>query len=221
MSSIATRARSLVAYDGALAQLLVTILHVFVVSASFLAATSPLAAFVLLVGWQPTHLAIALFAVSTLTVAPAIAGALAAADRILDERADARPGRAFWRAFAGSARSRWQVAAATAAIAWILGYDVALFSSVDGVLLVAIAGAALLTATLIALGSAPRASLAGALRAAAAHPHLALAWLLLSAIGAALCLIPVVGTSLALFTPALAALAIQICNRTLGFRPAR
>lgn len=221
MSSLATRARSLVAYDGALSQLLVTILHVFVLSASFLAATSPVALFVLLVGWQPTHLAIALFAVSTLTVAPAAAGALAAADRILDERADARPGRAFWRAFAGSARARWQLALATAAITWILGYDVALFSGIDGVLLVAVAGAALLAAALIAIGSSPRASLSGALRAAAARPHLALAWLLLSAIGAALCLIPVVGTSLVLFMPALTALAIQICNRTLGFHPAR
>ena len=43
----------------------------------------------------------------------------------------------------------------------------------------------------------------------------------LAAIAAALCLIPIVGSSLVLFTPGLAALAIQICNRTLGLRPTR
>ena len=221
MSSLTTRARALVAYDGALAHLLIGILQVFLVSVSFLAATSPLAAFVLLVGWQSTHLAVALFAISTVTISPAIAGAIAAAERILDERADAHAGRAFWRAFAGSCGARWQVAIGTAAIVWILSYDAALFSSVDGVLLIAIAGAALLVIALVAVGSAPDSSLAAAFRAAARRPHLALAWLLLAGIAAALCLIPIVGTSLMLFTPGLAALAIQICNRTLGFRTAR
>jgi hypothetical protein len=221
MSSVTLRARALVAYDGPLARLLIGVLQVFLASASFLAATAPLAAFMLLVGWQPTHLAIALFAVSTLTCAPAVAGLLAAAARILDERVDARAGRAFWGSFAGSARARWRVAAGTAAVAWILSYDVALFSDVDGVVLLAIAGAALLAMSIGAVASAPDRSLTAALRSAAARPHLALAWLLLAAIAAALCLIPVVGASLALFTPALAALAIQICNRTLGFSRAR
>jgi len=217
MSSLTARARALVAYDGALAQLLIGILQVFLVSVSFLAATSPLAAFAFLVGWQPTHLAVALFAASTVTAAPALAGALAAAERILDERSDARAGRAFWRGFARSCRSRWHVAAGAVTIAWFLGYDIALFPGNDGVLLMTIAGAALLVIALVAVGSAPDSSLAAAFRAAARRPHLALAWLLLAGIAAALCLIPLVGASLVLFTPGLAALAIQICNRTLGF----
>jgi len=221
MSSLTTRARALVAYDGALAQLLIGILQVFLVSVSFLAATSPLTAFVLLVGWQPTHLAIVLFAASTVTVAPAFAGALAAAERIIDERGDAHAGRAFWRAFARSCRSRWPVAVGAAAIAWFLSYDVALFSGIDAVLLATLVGSALLVIALVAVGSAPDASLAAACRGAAGRPRLALAWLLLAVVAALLCLIPIVGTSLMLFTPGLAALAIQICNRTLGFRTAR
>ncbi|GGO64184.1 hypothetical protein GCM10010910_18430 [Microbacterium nanhaiense] len=221
MSSLTTRARALVAYDGALAHLLIGVLQVFLVSVSFLAATSPVWLFALIVGWQPTHLAIALFAASTWTVAPAVTGALAAASRILDERAEAHAGRAFWRSFAGSCRSRWRIASGTAAIAWILSYDVALFSDTDGVLLLTLAGGGLLLVAVVATGSAPDSPLPGALRAAAQRPHLALAWLLLAVIAIALCVIPVVGASLMLFSPGLAALSIQICNRALGFRPAR
>jgi hypothetical protein len=63
----------------------------------------------------------------------------------------------------------------------------------------------------------PSALLVVAVRAAAARPHVALAWLLLVAVTYAVTLIPIIGPSLALFTPAAAACGILIVSRTFGF----
>lgn len=224
MTSLPLRARALVAHDGSLARILVVLFHVFVVSASFLAANAPMTAFGVLVGWQPTHLAIGLFAASFLPVVPSLSGLLAAADAILDDGSEARAGRAFWHGFGKACRGTWPVAVAAAAVAGILSYDVALFAAVDGVVIAAAVGAALLVMAIVAIAALPDAShgsvlarVSRALSGAARRPHVALAWLLLAAISIAICAVPLIGPSLMFFSPALGALAIQICNRTLGF----
>lgn len=220
------RVAALVAHDGPLAVRLVRILQVFLASVSFLACLVPVLLFEALVGWQPTHAAIALSALAVLPLAPAVFALVSAAERILDHGAEAQAGRTFWRAFASGTRRLWGAGLAVAAAALIIGYDVALLGASDGVVLaaaVAVGGVAALvvslsTAALADPAASGRDLLTRAVRAVIVRPHLALAWLLIVVVCAAMTVLPVVGTSLALFLPALGAMAVVICTRALGMR---
>ncbi|GAA4775127.1 hypothetical protein [Microbacterium gilvum] len=226
MSAPATRTGRLLAHDGRIAGWLLAIWQCFLAGASFLAALAPLILFQALVGWQPTHLAIALFGVAVLPVVPGLHALLVATGRVLDHGGAARAGAVFWLAFREGCGRLRGVALSTGAVVVVLSYDLALFPEDDAVTLVVLGFAITLIAVLLAIcataAAAPArgpALIAAASAAAARRPHIVLAWLLLVALGTASCAVPVLGPSLMVFAPALVALGIHICNRALGFGP--
>jgi hypothetical protein len=213
----------LLGYDGVIATLLLGAFQFFLVSLSFIACLTPALAFQALVGWQSTHLALWLGAASLSTAAPALQALVTAAAPLL--RGDRAAG-AFWRGFADAVRTRRAIALLPSAAALVLGYDVALLGADGAVLLGATAIAALVSAVVIAvsfLDSPLRgaALLIAAVRIVMLRPHLALAWLLLAALAILATTLPVIGAVAWLSAPALAAVAAEICNRSLGFASAR
>jgi hypothetical protein len=224
------RTGALLAYDGPISTALLKIFQFFLVSVSFLACLAPAIAFTLLVGWQLTHLAVWLGALSLLLLAPAVVALLDATQRGLLE-APAPGGsaaRQYWGAFAGACRRLWWCAVGTSAATVFLAYDLALIGGSDAGLLAIVVLAALLWIVLVGVAVvavqspalAPLALLAAAGRAMILRPHVALSWPALTALGVALAAVPAIGTSFLLFAPALIAAAIVICNTTMGFPPA-
>ena len=219
------RLRSVLALDGAAAQLMLTVFQYFVVSASFAACLAPAVAFSLLVGWQPTHLSLWLGASSLLPVVPAVYALLRSTRRLLAERADAGAGREFWRSFARGARTLAWAALASSGLVLLLGYDLALFGGSDAMLLFAAASAAIVLALVIGVcavaaardGGSPVELVTAAAKAIARRPHVALSWLLMLGLGVALAALPVIGAPFALFLPALLGVGIHICNDALRF----
>ena len=229
MNAVTTsRIGRLLGYDGAVATLLLTVFQYFLVSASFVACLMPTLLFQALVGWQLTHLALWLGALSLLPLAPALQALAIAADGLLTHGASVHAGRIFWRAFADAVRTRWAAALAVGASVLVFGYDVALLGADDWVLLgaaalVAVAAVVLIASIfLIAAGSELRgvALAVAAGRVVLLRPHLALVWLLLAGVAVFATTLPVVGAVAWFSAPALAAVGAAICNRTLGFASA-
>ncbi|MFB7894290.1 hypothetical protein ACFC1I_18960 [Microbacterium sp. NPDC056044] len=218
------RVRAVLALDGPVAGTALTIFQGFVVSVSFIGCLGPALAFSALVGWQSTHLAIWLGAASLLPLVPAMYALLRSTRRLLADRGEAQGGRLFWRSFASGCRSlAWAVIAASAVVL-LLAYDFALFGGSDAMLLfVAAAGAAsfaffVAVSVLAAAAEDDHGGVALATAAAkvmARRPHVVLSWLLLTGLGVAALLLPVVGPPLALFLPALLGAGIHICNDAL------
>ena len=229
MSAVTTsKIGRVLGYDGAIATLLLTVFQYFLASASFVACLMPALVFQALVGWQLTHLALWLGAVSLLPLAPALQALVIAADRLLTQGATAHAGRVFWRAFADAVRARRAAALAVGAGVLVLGYDVALLGAdaevlLGGAALAAVAVVVLLSSIfVVAAGSELRgvALAVAAGRIALLRPHLALVWLLLAGIAVFATTLPVVGAVAWFSAPALAAVGAVICNRTLGFASA-
>ncbi|MGJ0389843.1 hypothetical protein [Microbacterium sp. CGR1] len=220
-----SRLGRLLGYDGVIATLLLGAFHYFLVSLSFVICLVPLLVFQSLVGWQATHIALWLGAAAVLPVAPALHGLTTAAAALLDS--ETHVAQTFWRAFADAVRHRWGSALALSAAALVLGYDIALLGADAGVLLGAVAVAAVVAAIVVAAAFLSDSPLRGAAYALAAarivlqRPHLALVWLLLAALAGLATSLPVIGAVAWLSTPALAAVAATICTRTLGFDRAR
>lgn len=212
-------------HDGPLARALLSVAYVFAVSVSVAACVIPYALFEQLVGWQPTHLAVVMGAVSMLPLGPALFAALSASRGFLLERGS--PGaafRRFWRAFASGVKSLGWYWALAALLTLLMAYNVILAGPTTVVIAAAILSAlaivfavALSCTMLCPVSGRPSALLVVAARGVAARPHVALAWLLLVVGSYAATLIPLVGPSLVLFTPALAASGILIVNATFGF----
>src|SRR5690625_4634010 len=99
--------RALFSADSWPARAVLVIFQIMLTSISSLLATAPLIVFELLVGWQPTHLAIALFSLSLACVVPALGGLLAGSAEILDRGSDAQGLRAFWRGARDAAAGLW------------------------------------------------------------------------------------------------------------------
>lgn len=214
------------AHDGPIARALLNVAYLFAVSVSVVACTIPYALFEQLVGWQPTHLAVVVGVVSMLPLGPGLFAALSSSRSFLLERGS--PGaafRRFWRAFAWGVRSLGWYWALVALLTLLMAYNIILAASTTAVLVAAVLLAALAIVFAVALSSTrlsdvsgrPSALLVVAARSVAARPHVALAWLLLVAASYAATLIPLVGPSLAFFTPAIAASGILIVNATFGF----
>lgn len=212
--------------DGTLATALLTVAYLFVVSLSLVACAMPYVLFEQLVGWQPTHLAVITGVLATLPLGPALFAALSAVRDLLDvPGSPGAPFRRFRLAFVSGVRSLWWYWALVAFLTLLMAYNVALAAEPTAVIVAAITLAAVAIALAVALSCAvlsdapgrPSALLAAAAGTAAAHPHVVLAWLLLVAVAYAAMLIPLVGPSLALFTPATAACGILIVNRAFGF----
>lgn len=220
---IAGYIRTVLALDGALATTALTVFQYFVVSVSFFGCLVPTVAFTLLVGWQPTHLALCLGAASLLPLAPAVFALLRSTRALLERRADARGGRSFWVAFGAGWRRLWWAAAGTSLMTLLLSYDLALFGAADAMLLFVAAAGAVVAVLLIAVcaaaaanpGLRPVAALSVAAAALARRPHVGLSWLLLIGLGIAAASLPLIGSALALFLPALLGAGIHICNDAL------
>lgn len=214
------------AYDGPLARALLNVAYLFAVSVSVVACAIPYVLFEQLAGWQPTHVAVVMGVVSMLPLGPALFAALSTARAFLLERGS--PGtafRRFWRAFASGTTSLGWYWGLVALLALLMAYNVILTGSAAVVLVGAVVLAVIAIVLAVALSCAvatggsgrPSALLVVAARAVASRPHVALAWLLLVAVAYAATLIPLIGPSLAFFTPAFAASGILIVNATFGF----
>ncbi|MCF4122469.1 hypothetical protein L1785_15935 [Antribacter sp. KLBMP9083] len=234
-----------VALDGPVARTALLCWYAFVVSVCFLLAFAPYLLFERLVGWQPSHLAIWLGAVSLAPAGPATCGLLGAMRVLVGDREyPGRPVRQFVGAVrAGARRLRpwwWAVPAA----ALFLGYDAVLyrdavpsapaFVAVVGVLItvllvgvtVVAGGDAGADAGTVADADADAAAGGTAGLRSAAHatlssflrrPLVPLAWLALLVGAVLLTRLPVVGPSLVLFAPAGWAGAVDVVNRAWGF----
>jgi len=212
--------------DGPVARTALLCWYAFVVSVCFLLAFVPYLLFERLVGWQPSHLAVWLGALSLAPAGPALCGLLGSMRVLVGDRDyPGNPVRQFVAAIrAGSPRLRrlwWAVPPA----ALLLGYDAVLYG--DAVpaapALVALAG---VLATVLLVGmtvvgsggtdglrSAAHATLSSFLR----RPLIPLAWLTLLAGAVLVTRLPVVGPSLLLFVPAGWAAAVDVVNRSWGF----
>ncbi|MBT2500622.1 hypothetical protein J7E25_16110 [Agromyces sp. ISL-38] len=215
------------AHDGPLARALLNVACLFAVSVSVVVCAIPYALFEQLVGWQPTHLAVVFGVVSMLPLGPALFAALSTARAFLLERGGS-PGAAFhrfWRAFASGTTSLGWYWGLVALLAVLMAYNVILTGDTAMVLVGAILLAVIAIVFAVALSCAvasgasgrPSALLVVAARSVASRPHVGLAWLLLVVIAYAATLIPLIGPSLAFFTPAVAASGILIVNATFGF----
>lgn len=221
------RAASLLGYDGIIATMLMRILSIFVVSVSFLACLVPAVLFQLVVGWQGTHLALWLGALSVLPLFPAVSAVIAAAgQRLLLEEADGA-GRVFWSSFARASRTQWPVSLAVSAVILVLAYDFVLFGSHDAAFIAIAVALAMVVVLIIAVASAAandpslgrRTVVVRAVRAVARRPHIGLCWLLLIAAAGAASTLPIVGGAVVLSAPALVACGVVVCNRALGLFP--
>lgn len=222
-----SRTAAVLSYDGVISTILLRIFAFFVTSVSFFACAVPAVVFQVVVGWQPTHVAVWLGAVSLLPLVPAMFASLTVADRVLltGDRRDA--GRVFWDSFGRGVRSMWKVTLAVGGLIVLLGYDLALYGDDDRALLLGSLGLAVLFVAVLAMCSSlvarPRESewvlVVDSLRAMAVRPHVGLCWILLTAVAVAAATLPVVGAAVALSAPALVACAIVVCNRALSFHP--
>lgn len=212
--------------EGRVARMLLTILQHVETSALGLVCLAPAFAFHALVGWQPTHLAIWLGVVAFLPAGPAVFAMLSQSRDFLAE--GAYPGHGV-RRFAAS----WLRGARALAGWWLLAgffglmlaYNLALYPASDLVLAGSVTGLAALVAATVGLschsllhgplGLLPR--LAAVLAAWARRPHVVLAQVLLAVLAALGTLLPVIGPSLALFLPGLATVGILVVNAMTGF----
>ncbi|HJB11313.1 MAG TPA: hypothetical protein H9786_12435 [Candidatus Brachybacterium merdavium] len=213
--------RALFSADSWPARAVLVIFQIMLTSISSLLATAPLIVFELLVGWQPTHLAIALFSLSLACVVPALGGLLAGSAEILDHGSDAQGLRAFWRGARDAAAGLWAAVLFVPAMGVLISYDAALLPD-DTAMTVIMVATALGTAMLVTAlciehamrpGREGLAQLASALRALGQRPHVVLTGLILVASPALFWMLPVIGPTSVLFTPALAGIAAHVCSR--------
>jgi hypothetical protein len=217
------RLRGLAALEGPLATAVLTVFQYFLVSVSFWGCLVPTFAFLALVGWQPTHVALWLGALSLLPVVPAVYALIRSSRRLLAERAEARAGRLFWASFVRACRTLAWAALAVVVVTLLLAYDVALFGPSDAMLLFAVGAAALVLVLMVGICTVaasrsvhpPLDVATAAVKAIARRPHVALSWLLLVGLGMGAMTLPVVGSALAMFLPALLGVGIHICNDAL------
>ncbi len=223
VSGIGARVASAVSYDAPLSRALLFVWHHFAASAQFIACLVPALAFTALVGWQPTHLAIVLGVVSLAPAGPGLAALLAVSESRLLAGTSARPGREFWVAYARAVRQLWWWWLAATGIALILAYDVALFGSSDAVLAGVLLAATLVVVLSLGLSAVaarddeavarPVAALAAAGTAMIRRPVTTVTRLFLVWAVVAVPVIPVIGWSLLLFAPSLAAFADVLVSR--------
>lgn len=217
--------RGLFAYDGRLARVLLAVFQFFGVSALFLLTALP-AIIVDQASGRISHAAIWLGVIAALPIGPGAYAVLAGMRGFIAEHGyQGRLFKRYWRAFAtGAVTLRWLWAGA-AAMELLLAYNAALYGDGDRAFLAVTAGGALIALATVAVccvalqgaSGRPLEVLTLALHAAAARPLAPLTWLAVLATALAATQLPVLGTNLALFLPALAAWTVLTVNRTTGF----
>jgi hypothetical protein len=213
-------------YDGRLARSLLAAFQFFIVSVQFLATALPAILFDRLVGWQPTHGAIWLGVLSTVSIGPGAVAALSSMRAfVLEGGYPGRPFRTFWTGFSTAITRLWWFWTGLAVLEVLLAYNLALYGALDAVFIGAVLVGALLLVACVSMSCAllagasgrPLLMLASAMRAAIVRPQAPAAWILLVAIGCGSTLVPVIGPNLALFAPGVCAWAILIVNDAVGF----
>jgi hypothetical protein len=212
--------------DGALAASLLTVWSLFVPSVCFLICCVPYLIFDRAIGWQPSHGAIWLGALSVAPISPALRGLLATAHATVEEKG--YPGhlvRRFLsavRAGSPALKGAWCLAPV---VTLLLAYDVVVSSPGTRALVVAVG--ITLVLLLVGVSCADRAGqrasdlLLVVLGSAARRPHIPVTWLFLICAAMGVAVVPLVGPSLLLLIPATWGAAVDIVNRTWGFFPTR
>lgn len=224
--SIGQRIGGVLAPEGRVARMLLTILQHVQTSALGLVCLAPAFAFHALVGWQPTHLAVWLGVAAFLPAGPAAFAMLSQARDFLAE--GGYPGSGVRRFAASWLRGARELAAwwlLTGFFGLMLAYNLALYPASDSVLAASVTGLAALVAATVGLschcllhGSLGLlARLTSVLAVWLRRPHVVLAQVLLVLLAGLGTLLPVVGPSLALFLPGLAAMGILVVNAMSGF----
>lgn len=225
-SPLSERIGMMLAPDGRVSRMLLTILQHVESSIMALVCLVPAFAFYALVGWQPTHLAAWLGVTSLLPAGPVVFALLSVSRDFLAE--EGYPGRGI-RRFVGALRRGTRALAPWWLLAWFVGlmlaYQLALFGASDGVFIGVVAGLAVLLLGSIGLSCAVLAGsekgmlglVAEVARAAAARPHVLGAWLLLGTAVPMAGFVPLIGTSLVLLLPGLFATGLLVVNAMTGF----
>lgn len=208
--------------DGPLASTLLAVWSLFVPSVCFLACCAPYLMFERVVGWQPSHGAIWLGALSVTPIGPALRGLLATAHATVGEKG--YPGRLVHcflgaiRAGSPALKAAW---CSVPVVTLLLAYDLAVSRPGTRVLVVTVG--IVLVLLLVGASCADRPGLRApdllhvVLAAAARRPYLPLTWLFLLGAGMAATAIPLLGPSLLLLVPAAWAAAVDVVNRTWGY----
>lgn len=226
ISPIGQRVGSWLAPEGRLSRMLLTILQHFESSALFVVCLMPALAFHALVGWQPTHLAVWLGVASLVPAGPGLFALLAVSRDFLAE--NGYPGHGIRRFSAAFVRGLDRLAtwwALTAFLGLLLAYNLAIAGASDAVLVGSIVLLACICATTVgasvAVLTGADAGLLSLLAAVATvairRPHVVLTWILIGVTTGLACLLPVIGTSLALVLPGLAATAVLVVNAMTGY----
>lgn len=216
----------ILAPDARVAQVLLTIYQHVQASSLMLVTLLPALAFHVLVGWQPTHLAIWLGVISMLTAGPGLFALFSVTADFLAICAYPGSGfKRFFQAFARGAIALWQWWLTAGMLGLLMAYNLALYGQSDGVFMAVLAGIALLAAVSVGLScsqlQAPQrrwlATVARLGSSVARRPHALLTWLFLIVITVAAVWIPVIGPSMPLIAPALAAMTALLVNGATGF----
>lgn len=212
--------------EGRVNQVMLTILQHVQSSVLLLVSLIPAFAFHALVGWQATHLALWLGVLALLPAGPGLFASLAVSRDFLIE--GSYPGHgvrrfvAAYRRGIGELGQWWLV---VSLVGLLLAYNLALYGSSDAVFAVALVGLAALLAlsvgvscaAMLAPGSRWLALLASVGSACLRRPHVLLSWVFLTLLVGGSVYLPVVGMSLPLIAPGLAACAILVVNASTGF----
>lgn len=202
-------------YDSAVSQTLLNVWAVFVIAVLGWLFLLPQVAFILLVGWQPTHVAVWLGILSLIPIGPGLRGLFAASRAVLAERS--YPGhlaRTFFFSIRQASRGQILVWVAASVAELFVAYDIALFGTTPSVFVPAV-GLAILVAVLLMASAATepatphgtvlslREYMAAMLIVVARKVYVPLTWLFLLIVVAMLSRIPLVGSMLLLFAPGL------------------
>lgn len=214
--------------DGPVAQTALVVWTVFVTSSCFLLACLPYLIFEVLVGWQPSHLALLLGSLTMAPVAPALCGLLVSTRAMVDGRGyPRRPAHRFYLAIRDSSPAQRQLWLALPVLVLFLAYDLALYAGKTPVVATMVALVGVLTGIVVIGGSTiptPGQNLRGmlttVLTSLARHPLLPLTWLFLLAAAVLLTRVPLLGPSLGLFLPGAWAAAVEVVNRFFKTRTA-
>ena len=213
--------RRFVAYDSPVAQTILTIWGVFVLAVCSWVFLIPLLTFELLVGWQPTHLAIWLGMASLLTLGPLCRGLIVASTSILNERG--YPGhlaRTFFSSIRRAPRALWLLWILVFPIGLFVAYDVALSGGSPSRMIPAIVLGVLLALVLVAVGALAETDddrslielVTIAFAAMIRRVWLPLTWAFGLALMALASRIPAIGPTIVLFAPALWGLLVALVN---------
>lgn len=212
--------------EGRVNRVMLSILQHVQASVLLMVALIPAFAFHALVGWQATHLALWLGVLALLPAGPGLFALHTVSRAFLLEGSYPGHGvRRFVAAYGRGVAGLWQWWLVVALVGLLLAYNLALYGASDAVLALALVGLAALLALSIGVSCAAFVApghgwlslLAAVGSAGLRRPHVLLSWVFLALLVGGSVYLPVVGVSLPLIAPGLAACAILVVNAATGF----